>query len=313
MSYICITGGCGYIGSLLVQKLLAQEHTVNILDNCWFGNFLQPHPNLTIQQIDIRHQRAYPDITCDAIIHLASVANDPCCDLDPKLAWEVNVLATRHLCEWAKKMKVSKFIFASSGSVYGVSDQPSVTEETELLPLSDYNKTKMIAERIVQSYKDEMDTYCIRPATVCGVSPRQRLDVAVNLLSYQALEYNKITVLGGEQYRPNLHIDDMTDLYLAILAGNIAPGIYNAGEENLTIKQIAEQIARLIPCEIAYQESNDPRSYRLDAGKLKAQGFRFQKGIQEAIGEIQSKYHHQTFRADASHYNVQWMKAKALC
>ena len=184
---ILITGACGYKGHVLVPKLLARGHEVVALDTQWFGCFLDPHDNLEIIKADVRDQDDVPLKGVDCIIHLSSIANDPCADLDPKLTWEISALATMQLADRARRAGIERFIYASSGSVYGVSDEPQVTEELELHPLSEYNKTKMVGERVVLSYSDDMAVQIVRPATVCGLSPRMRLDVAVNMLTMQAL------------------------------------------------------------------------------------------------------------------------------
>ena len=187
----------------------------------------------------------------DVIIHLANIANDPAVELNPTLSWEVNVLAGQQLIEKAQRNNVSHFIFASSGSVYGVKDEPKVTEDLELVPISVYNKTKMVAERVFLSYKDKMKVHCIRPATVCGFSPRMRLDVSVNMFTYQALKNKKMTVFGGDQTRPNIHIKDIANVYKHFIENpDIPSGCYNAGFENITIKEIAEMVSEVIPSEI---------------------------------------------------------------
>lgn len=230
---ILVTGACGYKGSVLVPKLIAQGHEVVAIDIMWFGNALNPHPGLTIKHGDVRDIDTIPLSGIDAIIHLASVANDPYGDLNPKLTWEISALATMQLADKAARQDTSRFIYASSGSVYGVKEELQVTEDLWLEPISEYNKTKMVAERVVLSYADRMAVQIVRPATVCGFSPRMRLDVSVNLLTMQALTKSKITVFGGGQIRPNIHIDDITDLYLFLLAHPEHRGIYNAGFENL--------------------------------------------------------------------------------
>jgi nucleoside-diphosphate-sugar epimerase len=180
---IFLTGACGYKGSVLVPKLLKAGHQVVAFDLMWFGNFLEPHPDLKVVKGDVRNPNDIDLSGVDAIIHLSSVANDPCGDLDPKLTWEISCLATMQLADRAYRHGIKRFIYASSGSVYGVKEEEQVTEDLELLPISEYNKTKMCGERIVLSYKDDMVVQVVRPATVCGYSPRQRLDVSVNMLT----------------------------------------------------------------------------------------------------------------------------------
>ena len=214
---ILVTGGCGYKGHVLIPKLLNEGHEVIAFDIQWFGNFLESHSNLKIIKGDVRNIDEIPLEGIECIIHLASIANDPCGDLNPKLTWEVSALATMQLADKAKRLGVKRFIYASSGSVYGVKEEEDVTEDLVLDPLSEYNKTKMVAERVLLSYQDDMIVQIIRPATVCGYSPRMRLDVSVNLLTMHALSKGKITVFGGTQVRPNIHIDDITDLYLSLI------------------------------------------------------------------------------------------------
>ena len=177
---ILVTGACGYKGTVLVPKLLKLGHHVLALDTQWFGNFLEKHDRLEVVRLDIINTDKIDLSNIDTVIHLASIANDPCSDLDPKLTWETSCLATMKLAEKAYASNVGQFIYASSGSVYGISDKEHVTEDVKLNPISEYNKTKMCAERILLSYSDKMDIQIIRPATVCGYSPRMRLDVAVN-------------------------------------------------------------------------------------------------------------------------------------
>lgn len=307
--HILLTGGCGYIGSVLTPKLLNLGHKVTVLDLMWFGNFLPEHHNLKIINTDIRDIDGLTLSDLDAIIHLANIANDPCGDLNAKLSWEVNCLATMRLSEWAIQKNVSQFIYASSGSVYGVKEEPEVTEDLSLLPISDYNKTKMISERVLLSYKDYMDIYCIRPATVCGYSPRMRLDLSVNMLTMQALTNNRITVFGGKQIRPNIHIQDITDLMIYILNnGKNKQGIYNAGFENISIMNIAKMVAKYIPADIEVTESNDPRSYRLNSDKILKTGFKPKYGIHYAIQELIQNYKSGKLRDMDSCYNIRAMK-----
>ena len=209
----------------------------------------------------------------DTVFHLANIANDPSVDLNPYSSWEVNVLAGMRLIDRASRQGVKQFIFASSSSVYGLKSEPRVTEDLELVPLCEYNKTKMVAERVVMSYSDVMTTTIFRPATVCGYSPRMRLDLTVNLLTMQALTKGVITVLGGDQTRPNIHIDDLVDLYLFAFDRRLA-GLYNAGFENLKVREIADRdCRRRSPAEIKVLPSNDPRSYSVCSDRLLATGF----------------------------------------
>ena len=240
---VFVTGACGYTGTVLVPKLIAKGHDVAAFDIMWFGNMLEPHPQLKVVKGDVRNTGSIKLKGFDAIIHLASVANDPCGDLDPKLTWEISALATMKIADLAVRSGIKQFIYASSGSVYGVKDEPEVTENLGLEPISEYNKTKMVAERVVLSYADKMIVQIVRPATVCGYSPRMRLDLSVNMLTMQALTNGRITVFGGNQMRPNIHIDDITDLYLFLLDHPEVCGVYNAGFENLSIMEIAQAVS----------------------------------------------------------------------
>jgi nucleoside-diphosphate-sugar epimerase len=309
---LVVTGACGYKGNVLVPKLLAAGHEVTALDIQWFGNDLTPNENLEVRKFDVRDSENLDLSGIDAVIHLSSVANDPCGDLDPKLTWEISCLATMRLADKAVRQGVKRFIYASSGSVYGLKDEEHVTEELELVPLSEYNKTKMVAERVLMSYADDMTVQIVRPATVCGLSPRMRLDVSVNMLTMQALTKGEITVLGGDQTRPNIHIDDITDLYLFLLDNPNVTGIYNAGFENLSIKTIAETICEHVPARINVKPSNDPRSYRINSDKLLATGFKPKKDVGTAIKEITEAYNTGTLKDEDRWYCLKWMQEHVL-
>ena len=283
---VLVTGACGYKGTVLVSKLLLAGYEVIAFDIMWFGNYLTPQDGLKVIKGDVRDTASVPLDDVDAVIHLSSVANDPCGDLDPRLTWEISCLSTMRLADKAARIGVEQFIYASSGSVYGVKTEQQVTEDLELLPLSEYNKTKMVGERVLLSYSNDMVVQIVRPATVCGLSPRMRLDVSINLLTMQALTKNEITVLGGDQTRPNIHIDDITDLYLFLLRRPELQGIYNAGFENMSINDMALMIQARTNAEILKMPSNDPRSYRLNSDKLLATGFSPKKNVDNAIQEI---------------------------
>jgi nucleoside-diphosphate-sugar epimerase len=307
---VFVTGACGYKGSILVPKLLAMGHDVVAFDIMWFGNCLRPHPRLRVIQGDIRDPHGYDMTGVDAIIHLSSVANDPCGDLNPKLTWEVSCLATMQLADKAKRAGVRRFIYASSGSVYGVKDTSDVTEDLELEPISEYNKTKMCAERILLSYADDMAVQIVRPATVCGYSPRMRLDVSVNMLTMQALTRGRITVFGGAQTRPNIHIQDITDCYIFLLEHPEHRGVFNAGFENLSILEIAERVAEHVPAEIVVTPSNDPRSYHVNSDKLLATGFRPKHTIDDAIAEIAGLFAQGVLQDEDRFHNLRWMQTQ---
>ena len=307
---ILVTGGCGYTGSVLIPKLLKLGHKVICIDTMWFGNFLEKNKNLTICKNDIRNIDKINLKGVNAIIHLASIANDPMSELDKNLSWETSSLATMQLMEKAIKNGVKRIIYASSGSVYGIKKEMKVTEDLFLKPISLYNKVKMITERVLLSYKNKINIYIIRPATVCGFSKRMRFDVTVNALSYSALKNKIINVNGGSQIRPNIHIDDLTDLYIFFLKKSKKfCGIYNAGFENLSVLNIAKKVQKEIPCKIKVIKKNfDPRSYRLDSSKLLKIGFKPKYGIINAIKEIKLKFNKKQIKNNPKFYSILWLK-----
>ncbi|KPH63907.1 NAD-dependent epimerase/dehydratase family protein [Pseudoalteromonas porphyrae] len=310
---ILVTGATGYKGTVLVPKLLALGHRVIAFDTQWFGNFLPSHDNLSVIKGDVRDTDTINLDGVDSIIHLASIANDPCGDLNPKLTWEVSALATMRLADKAKCSGVKQFIYASSGSVYGIKDEEHVTEDLTLEPISEYNKTKMVAERVLLSYASDMAVQIVRPATVCGVSKRMRLDVSVNMLTMQALKNGKITVFGGDQVRPNIHIDDITDLYIYMLDNpDKVSGVFNAGFENISIMDIAKMVQAKIACEIDVTPSNDPRCYRINSDKLLATGFTPNKNVDTAIIEIITAYKQGLLKDEDHFYNLKWMQREVL-
>jgi len=305
---LLVTGGCGYVGTKLTEALLGRTpHDVTVLDVMWFGNRLAAHPRLTVQSMDVRQIDEIDLAPYDAIFHLANIANDPSVELNPYASWEVNVLAGMRLIDRAARQGVRQFIYASSASVYGLKSEPKVTEDLELFPLSEYNKTKMVAERVVQSYADQMITTIIRPATVCGWSPRMRLDVVVNMLTMQALTRGSVTVLGGDQTRPNIHIDDLVDLYLFAFERRLA-GVFNAGFENLKVMDIARMITTDVPASIDVKPSNDPRSYSVCSDRLLAAGFTPTRNVSAAVAEMAAAYREGRLTDDPVCYNVRWMR-----
>jgi nucleoside-diphosphate-sugar epimerase len=310
---VLITGGCGYTGSVLTNQLVHDGHKVTVIDTQWFGNYLTENKNLEIIKADIRETEKIPLKNIETIIHLANIANDPGVELNPTLSWEVNVLATHQLADKANRANVKQIIFASSGSVYGVKSEPKVTEDLELLPISAYNKTKMVAERVLLSYQNQMQIHCIRPATVCGISPRMRFDVSVNLLTLQALTNNKMTVFGGTQVRPNIHIEDIVNVYSHFLKNpKIESGCYNAGFENISIREIAEMIKKETGASIELSDSNDPRSYRQDSTKLLLTGFKPMKNVQIAISEIIKAFKSGEIADRDQWHTVKWMNQLGL-
>jgi nucleoside-diphosphate-sugar epimerase len=310
---ILITGGCGYIGSVLTKKLLKNGYEVIVYDTQWFGNYLIKNKNLKIIKDDIRNIRNYSLKNINTIIHLANIANDPGVELNQTLSWEVNVLATQMLIEKAVKDKVKHFIFSSSGSVYGIKKEKKVTENLELVPISAYNKTKMVAEKVVESYKHLIKTHIIRPATVCGVSPRMRLDVSVNMFTYQAVKNNKMTVFGGNQVRPNIHINDIVEVFYYFLKNpKLTSGAYNAGFENIKILDIAQKIKKITNAKIIVSKSNDQRSYRQDSTKLLKTGFIKKYSVLDAINEVREWCNTNNNSNIKKYFTVKWMKKLGL-
>jgi len=316
MKKILITGGGGYIGTNLVHNLLNENYKLKVIDTFWFGNYLKKNKNLQILKKDIRNLTSQDISKTDCIIHLASIANDPAAELDPGLTWNVNVLATYNLINLAVKKGVKKFIFASSGSVYGVKKEKKVTEELNLEPLSEYNKSKMICERILLSYKKDIDLTILRPATVCGYSPSMRLDVAVNALTFAALSKRKIKVYGGKQIRPNLNIHDMVDVYKFFLKKKIEKDkhindtIFNVGFENLSILNIAKRINKSLKLKskIFVEPSNDPRSYRQNSDKIISKGFKPKKKIDHAIKEIEENFIKNKIKFNKKFFRINTLK-----
>lgn len=309
MIKILVTGGCGYVGSKLVKQLLNNNYHVDVIDTQWFGNYLEKHDNLKVFKTDIRNINEINFLGLDSIIHLANIANDPGVELNQSMSWEVNVLSSQLLIEKAIEFGVKNFIYASSGSVYGIKEETNVTEDLSLVPISTYNKTKMVAERVLMSYVDKINVYCIRPATVCGWSPRMRFDVSVNILTLQAFKNNHMTVFGGEQTRPNIHINDMVGVYEFFLKNKLPSGFYNAGFENLKIIEIAEIINKHIPkAKITITESNDPRSYRQNSDKLLNFGFLPKFTVENAIQDLIRKLRDGSLKEYKNSYTVKWMK-----
>lgn len=244
MKTILISGGCGFVGTQLIYKLINKYKIISI-DTKWFGDYLPKNKNLINIKDEIGNIAKYKINKIDCVIHLASVANDPMALIDKNLSWETSALQTMKLIEYLKKIKTKRFIYASSGSVYGVKKENKVSETLELEPISLYNKVKMVTERLILSYAKDLDIFIVRPATICGFSRRMRLDLTVNTLTFSALKKKVINIYGGQQVRPNIHIDDMCNLYQFLINTNKNnAGIYNAGFENLSIINIAKLIKK---------------------------------------------------------------------
>ena len=312
---ILVLGGCGYIGTKLVEKLLKyKKFKVIVFDVQWFGKNLRMHKNLKVIKGDIRQIPNNIFKGVNTVIHLANIANDPGVELNHQLSWEVNVLATMDVIQKAIKCNVKKFIFSSSGSVYGIKKESKVTEKLSLVPISTYNKTKMIAERVLFSFKDKIKIFSIRPATVCGFSSRMRMDVSVNNLTFQAIKNKKIKVFGGKQIRPNININDLVRVFEHFVnKKNIETGVYNAGFENLSINDIAKKIAKRTKAKIfTLKNSNDPRTYKLNSDKLIKTGFKKKFSVDQAIDEIIEKCDNSKYKDKNKFYTVKWMKKLGL-
>lgn len=319
---ILVTGGAGHVGCVLVPKLLKENYEVIVLDAMFFGEEGlkdSPRENLKVIKGDIRDKNLVDRITkkVDAVIHLAAISNDPSSELDPKLTEEVNYHGTVNLVKTAKGNGVKRFINVSTSSVYGVKNEPEVTEDLKLEPLTIYSKTKAWAEEEVKKCNDEnFTTVNIRPATVCGYSPRMRLDLVVNILTAHAIMNRKIIVFGGEQKRPNIHIQDITDLYVEMLEypdEKISGEVFNAGYENHTVMELAEMVREVIggDVEIEVKPTNDPRSYHISSEKLtRVTGFKPKRTIRDAIIEIKEAFEDGRISnwKDSKYYNVKRMK-----
>ncbi len=308
---ILVTGGSGYQGVKLIKILINKGYSVINIDNNLFGNYFIKNKNIKNYQIDINEINKINLKNVYACIHLASIANDPMVDLNQSFSWETSALGTMVLMEQLKKYKVKKIIYASSGSVYGIKKEEKVTEDLSLKPLSTYNKVKMVTERVILSYKKHLNVIILRPATVCGFSPRMRLDVTVNMLTFHALKNKKITVFGGKQKRPNIHIDDLLDAYIFFLTKNIKSNIFNIGFENLSIIDIAKKISKIIKSKIIIKKnSSDARSYNLDSSKLLKTGFRPKKKISDAIKELKDLYNRNILKDKPNFHSIKWLKKK---
>lgn len=307
---ILITGGSGYVGSKLIPRLLKKKHHIINIDTQWFGHYLKNHRRLKNYKMDYAFIDQINDKKIDTVIHLASIANDPMAEIDKNLSWETSALNTYRLMEFMKKRKIKKILYASSGSVYGIKKEKKVTEHSKLEPISLYNKVKMITERVILSYKNDIKAFIIRPATVCGFSPRMRLDVTVNILTFDALRKKSISVFGGQQIRPNIHIDDMCNIYEFFLKkGKKYAGIYNAGYENKSIIDIAKSVRKITGSKInVIKDKNDPRSYRLNSDKIQKIGFKYYKSYLDAIYELCEEYKKKNLNNNKKNFSLKWLK-----
>lgn len=320
MKRICIAGGAGYVGSKLVPALLKRGYGVTVLDLYLYGEDVLPkHSHLKEIKGDMR------DLTkveaalegCEAVIHLACISNDPSFELNPELGKSINFDCFEPFVKLAKAKGINRFIYASSSSVYGVKEAPNVTEEMSLEPLTDYSKYKAACEEILLRYGESSFVVTIlRPATVCGYAPRQRLDVVVNILTNLAYHTKKIKVMGGDQMRPNIHIDDMVAAYLCVLEapkGKVEGKIFNVGYHNHTVKEIGKIVADLVPgCQLEIVPTPDNRSYHVSSAKIQRElGFTPQKTIQEAVKSLIEAFEEGKLPnslEDKRYFNIKTMK-----
>jgi nucleoside-diphosphate-sugar epimerase len=327
-SRVLVTGGAGYVGSALVPRLLGAGYDVVVYDLMYFGSdHLPKHPKLMVVTGDIRDTAKFR-WACEgvgAVIHLACISNDPSFELDESLSTTINYDCFEPMVIAAKEAGVTRFIYASTSSVYGVSDAPDVTEDHPLVPITLYNKYKGMCEPLLFKHQSpDFTCVTIRPSTVCGYAPRQRLDLAVNILTSAAINNRKITVFGGEQMRPNLHIDDMCDLYELLLTlpkEKIAGQTFNAGYRNMKVGEIAEVVRKVVeeefpelkPIEIVRTPSNDIRSYHVNSDKIRrALGFTPKRSVEDAVRDL-CRAVRQGLIPDSTtndgYYNVRTMKA----
>lgn len=331
---VLVTGGAGYVGSVLVPRLLDLGHTVTVLDLYMFGHDVlegcASHPNLIQIVGDLRHPAVVKKALagCDSVIHLACISNDPSFELDPALGKSINYDAFRPLVRAAKEAGIKRFIYASSSSVYGVKDEPEVSEDLPLEPLTDYSRFKAMCEQVLEEERAPgFATLTIRPATVCGYAPRQRLDVIVNILTNHAINNRRIKVFGGGQLRPNIHIDDMVRLYETVLVlpdRQIDGKIYNAGYDNATVSELAETVKRVVEQdnalggEIAIEvvPTDDNRSYHVSSRKIAQElGFKPEKTVEDAVRDLVAAFKdgRLTGTMDGTrYYNIKTMQALGL-
>lgn len=307
---ILVIGGAGYVGSALVPKLLNQGHYVRVLDTFWFGHdvfkgyFLEHDftDRLDTLEGDIRYFDLYGAMSgIDCVIHLACISNDPSFELNPALGRSINYDAFLRIIRVAKTRKIKRFIFASTSSVYGIKQEENVTEDLSLEPLTDYSKFKAFCEiELKMTSVEELPWVIIRPATVCGYAPRLRLDLIVNILTMAALTKGKITVFGGSQKRPNIHIEDMSDLYVQLVGEpdeKVVGQTFNAGGNNHTVISIANIVQGVVQdlkfekIEIEVQPTNDPRSYSVSSGKIMRElGWQPRFTIRDAVESLVNAY-----------------------
>ena len=297
---VFITGGAGYVGAILVPRLLQEGHRVTVLDLMIYGEDVLPkNPALTLIKGDIRNQELMKSSIPghDVVIHLACISNDPSFELNPELGRSINLDPFRPMVEISKNIGVKRFFYASSSSVYGIKDESNVHEDMSLEPLTDYSIFKMNCEQILAEYQsDDFTTTTIRPATVCGYSPRQRLDVVVNILTNLAYHKREISVFGGAQLRPNIHIADMVEIYLVLMEApkeKIAGAIFNGGYENHSVLQLSEAVRDVIGGDVTLKTTptDDNRSYHVSSKKIADRlGFTASHTIKDAVSDIKNAF-----------------------
>jgi nucleoside-diphosphate-sugar epimerase len=325
---VLVTGGAGYVGSNLVPKLLNAGYEVVVLDLYIYGreifSDLKSNPRLTEVKGDLRNAAdvARAVAGCDAVIHLACISNDPSFDLDPSLGRSINYDCFRPLVNASKDAGVCRFVYASSSSVYGIKSDIEVTEDLSLEPLTDYSKFKALCEEVLEEEREKgFVAVTVRPATVCGYAPRLRLDLTVNILTNHAINNGRITVFGGEQLRPNIHIQDMTDLYLRLLEAPdemIDGKVWNAGYHNLKVREIAEMVrAEVGPkVDVVVTPTDDHRSYHVSSERIRKElGFAAKRSVKDAIIDLKGAFvagkvpHAMT---DVRYYNIKRMQGLKL-
>lgn len=315
---VLVVGGCGYVGTKLVSRLLEFGYGVYVIDWMVYGNYLPFNRSLSCYNLDIRNfdevKVIINRISPDAVIDLASISNDPMGDLVPSLTQAVNIDAQKNLIEICLLNKVKRFIFASSSSVYGVNDDSSITENTPLAPVSLYSKTKAIIEEFLkEKTSDDFVTTCIRPATVCGYSQRQRLDLIVNLLVFKGYYDGKITIEGGERIRPHIHIDDMVNVYVALLSADaeiINGKTYNCGAETMSLMELGVLVKNIVNCEIQTAVGLDKRSHSLNSELIKKElNFLFTKNVKMAVDDLVFAFKNCLIEKDNLRlFNLLWYK-----
>ena len=319
---VLVIGGAGYVGTVLVNELLDLGHNVTSYDLMMYGEHFNLNKNLRSIKGDIRDLENLEKYVQnqDCIVHLACISNDPSFELNPILGKSINFDCFEPLVEIAKRNSVKKFIYASSSSVYGVKNEKNVTEDKSLEPLTDYSKFKVLCEQVLLRYRsDEFETVVIRPATVCGYSPRQRLDLIVNIFVNHAFNNKKIRIFGGSQLRPNIHIKDMVQVYLDLLnidTKSLSDPVYNVGFENHKVQDIAKIVQdcfekRNKKIQIIFEETDDLRSYHIDSSKIKRElNFLPKKNIKDAVEDLIEAFENKKLTnsmEDIKYYNIKQM------